>query len=72
MLRKAERYLLSVSEVVEWPLLVDDTHSGFLCSDTNALDIVRGLAQSLQLVVYDMRGLDRCLSVEFCGVRDLE
>ena len=65
-------HLLAVGEVVERTLLVDDAHGGLLGSDADALDVVRGLAHRLQLVVNNVGGFNRGLSVELGGVRDLE
>lgn len=49
-------------------MLVDDTNCSFLSTNPNALDIVRGLAQSFQLVMDNVRALDGRLGVELCGV----
>ena len=41
-------------------------------ADAHALDVIGGLAESLDLLVHDVRGLDGRLRVELGGVRDLE
>ena len=64
--------ILSVGEVVERALLVDDAHGSLLGADADALDVVRSLAHSLQLLVQDARSLDSRLRVELGRVGDLE
>ena len=64
--------ILSVREVVEFTLLVDDAHSCLLSADADRRNVVRRLAHRLELRVEGMRSLDGSLCMEFGRVRDLE
>jgi len=66
------KHILPVSEVGKWTLLIDDPHSGLLCPDLYALDVVGGLSKSLELVVEGMGNFYGGLGVEFCRERYLE
>lgn len=63
---------LAVGKVVKRTLLVDDPLGGLLGADPDALDVVRGLAEFLELGMDDVSSLDGGLGVEFSGVGDLE
>ena len=63
---------LSVSEVGKRTFLVDDPHSGLLRPDLDALDVIRGLPESLELFVEGVSNLYGCLGMELCGEGDLE
>ena len=63
---------LAVGKVGERALLVDDTNGSLLRANAHALDVVRRPAESGELPVDDVRGLDGGLRVEFGGVGDLE
>lgn len=67
-----EKHALSVGEVVERTLLVNDADGGLLGANADALDVVGGLAHSLELVVHGVCGLDGGLGVELGGEGDLE
>ena len=64
--------LLAVGEVVQRPLLVDDTDGSLLCADADTLDFLGGLTQFLKLRVDRVCGLNCSLSVELGRVGDLE
>lgn len=64
--------MISVSEVVQRSLLIDDSDGGFLSADGDALDVLGRLAHLLQFGVDGMGCFHCSLSVEFGGVRDLE
>ena len=53
-------------------MLVDDADGGFLSPDADALDVVRGLSQLLELVVENVGSLNGGLSMEFGREGDLE
>ena len=65
-------HALSVGEVMQLALLVDDAHCSLLCADAHMLDVVRRLSTSLELFMQNMCRLDGRLCVELGGVRDLE
>lgn len=60
----SEQNSLAVCKVSERALLVDDADSSLLRADAHALDIVRRLAERLEPLVHDVRGLDGRLRVE--------
>ena len=66
------KHILPVSKVGKRALLVDDPHSGLLCPDMYALNVVGGLSESLELVVEGVGNFYGSLGVELCGERDLE
>lgn len=53
-------------------MLINDTDSSLLSADPDTLDVVRSLAEFLELVVDGMSSLNSGLSVEFSRVGDLE
>ena len=64
--------MVTIREIIERALLIDDANGGFLCTDANTFDVVRRLSHLFEFVVYDMRGLNRSLCMEFSSVGDLE
>jgi hypothetical protein len=65
-------YTLSISEVVEGALLINNSDSSFLSADPDTLNVIRGLAESFELIVDGVSSLDGGLSVKLSRVRDLE
>ena len=65
-------HVLSVSEVVERALLIDDPDGGFLGADAHGLDVLCSLPELLELVMDDVGGLDGGLGVELGREGDLE
>jgi hypothetical protein len=64
--------MVSIREVVQWTLFVNDPDSSFLSPDDNTLDIAGTLAHLLEFAIQDVSSLYSSLSVEFSRVRDLE
>jgi hypothetical protein len=60
----SEQNSLAVGKVSERALLVDDADSSLLRADAHALDVVRRLAERLEPLMHDVRGLDGRLRVE--------
>jgi hypothetical protein len=67
-----EKNSLSISKVVKGTLLIDNTDGSFLSTDPDALDVIRGLSESFELIVDGMSSFDSGLSVEFSRVGNLE
>ena len=63
---------LSVSEVGEGTLLVDNPHSGFLRPDLDTLDVIGGLSKSLEFIVEGVGDFDGRLGVELGREGNLE
>lgn len=63
---------LSVSEVMELALLVNNAHRCLLRPDLDGLDVLGGLAELLEAVVVREGGLDGGLRVELGGEGDFE
>jgi len=70
--RVSRMHPLSVSEVGKRTLLVDDPHSGLLRPDPDALDVIGGVSESLELVVEGVGDLNSGLGMEFGREGDLE
>ena len=63
---------LSISEVVQRAMFINDTNSGFLGADTDALDVIRGFTYVFQLFMDDMGSLNSSLGMELGRKRDLK
>lgn len=57
---------------MKFALLVDDTHGSLLGSNMHCRNVIRGLAQCLELRMEGVCSLNSSLCVELSRVRDLE